>query len=148
MTDIPINKYLGTICRRGHEYKNTGKSLRHKSSAYCVECAKENLKKHTTKHYKRDVEHDDSKNADRNRTPIDVLSIKLDIPLELTKLLVGGTEKETKHNVIMFLDCIYDYGKHRVQYEERLLELKLSLARRTNGYRGRPRKESGDNVGG
>ena len=34
------NKYLGTLCKRGHEYENTGMSLRYKKNRYCVECSK------------------------------------------------------------------------------------------------------------
>lgn len=37
---IDTNKYLGTLCKRGHEYQNTGKSLRLKSNNDCVLCTK------------------------------------------------------------------------------------------------------------
>ena len=35
-----IKRYLGNICKRGHEHKNTGKTLRLRSSGDCVACAK------------------------------------------------------------------------------------------------------------
>jgi len=34
--DIPKGKYLGTLCKRGHEWENSGKSLRFRSD--CLEC--------------------------------------------------------------------------------------------------------------
>ncbi|MCP4984636.1 MAG: hypothetical protein GY928_00835 [Colwellia sp.] len=34
------NKYLGTLCKRGHDYEGTGKSLRYNSKACCL-CQKE-----------------------------------------------------------------------------------------------------------
>jgi hypothetical protein len=36
---IPENKYLGAICKHGHEYKNTGKGLRYHTSSNCTICA-------------------------------------------------------------------------------------------------------------
>ncbi len=40
---IPENKYLGTLCKRGHEYEGTGKSLRFITHG-CVLCSKEYVK--------------------------------------------------------------------------------------------------------
>lgn len=34
--------YLGTLCKRGHEYKKTGKSLRRKVNRACIKCSNEN----------------------------------------------------------------------------------------------------------
>lgn len=31
-------KYLGKLCKHGHEYQSTGKSLRRKSDRTCVQC--------------------------------------------------------------------------------------------------------------
>ncbi len=31
--------YLGRLCKYGHNFDNTGKSLRYKSSRQCVECS-------------------------------------------------------------------------------------------------------------
>lgn len=32
--------YLGSLCKRNHDYKGTGKSLRYKSKRECTECRK------------------------------------------------------------------------------------------------------------
>jgi len=41
MTDkIDDNKFLGKLCDHGHEYKNTGKTLRFKNLKRCVECCR------------------------------------------------------------------------------------------------------------
>lgn len=37
---IDENKYLGVLCKRGHEHENTGKSLRLRSTGDCILCAK------------------------------------------------------------------------------------------------------------
>lgn len=37
---IPKNKKLGQLCKRGHDYMGTGKSLRTISSSSCCECLK------------------------------------------------------------------------------------------------------------
>jgi hypothetical protein len=37
---IDDNKTLGVLCRKGHEYKNTGKSLRYKKNGDCILCVK------------------------------------------------------------------------------------------------------------
>jgi len=44
MTEIPENKYLGKLCKRGHDWNGTGKSLRYKSGA-CVKCTAETYRK-------------------------------------------------------------------------------------------------------
>jgi len=36
---IDDNKYLGKLCVHGHDYKNTGKSLRYKKFGRCIKCA-------------------------------------------------------------------------------------------------------------
>jgi len=36
--EIPEGKYLGGICKRGHDWNGTGKSLRYKTSKGCIEC--------------------------------------------------------------------------------------------------------------
>ena len=36
----PSKHYLGTLCKRGHEWENSGKSLRHLKSKNCIECTK------------------------------------------------------------------------------------------------------------
>lgn len=41
--------YLGKLCLRGHEYEQTGKSLRYKIKKTCVVCAKERSKKQRLK---------------------------------------------------------------------------------------------------
>lgn len=38
MTD-KTNKYLGRLCRRGHDHEGTGKSLRYGNRGRCVKCA-------------------------------------------------------------------------------------------------------------
>jgi hypothetical protein len=38
--EIDDNKYLGSLCKRKHNWNNTGKSLRYKSNGGCVECSK------------------------------------------------------------------------------------------------------------
>ena len=35
------NKYLGTLCKRGHNYNGTGMSLRRTSNRSCIECVAE-----------------------------------------------------------------------------------------------------------
>ena len=37
---IPENKYLGKLCKRGHDWNGTGKSLRFKSDRCCIICQK------------------------------------------------------------------------------------------------------------
>ena len=34
----PTKFYLSDLCKRGHDYQGTGKSLLRKSNANCVEC--------------------------------------------------------------------------------------------------------------
>ncbi len=51
--NIPNSKYLGKLCKGGHEYLDTGKSLYYKLGYNCVECAKLNRKKQSnTEKYK------------------------------------------------------------------------------------------------
>lgn len=38
--NIPENKYLGVLCKRGHDWQGTGKSLRYEKSHGCYECIK------------------------------------------------------------------------------------------------------------
>jgi len=52
----PDIHYLGKLCPSAHEYKNTGKSLRFKSSRGCRECANEHTKKHPEYRKKRTKE--------------------------------------------------------------------------------------------
>jgi len=42
-------QFLGRLCDRGHEYRNTGKSLSYIKSGSCVACAKENRQKAAAK---------------------------------------------------------------------------------------------------
>ena len=46
--NIPENKHLGTLCRRGHDWNNTGKSLRN-NAGNCYKCLKEYCQKHKDK---------------------------------------------------------------------------------------------------
>jgi len=39
------NKYLGTLCKRGHDYNGTGMSLRYKSKNNCVTCTNRKTEK-------------------------------------------------------------------------------------------------------
>ena len=39
------NKYLGTLCKRGHDYNGTGMSLRYNKKRRCVICHRERAKK-------------------------------------------------------------------------------------------------------
>ena len=36
--ELPPNRYLGRLCKRGHDWEGTGKSLRYSSNCGCVEC--------------------------------------------------------------------------------------------------------------
>ena len=38
--DIPDGKYLGKLCKRGHDWNGTGKSLRITENCTCVVCAR------------------------------------------------------------------------------------------------------------
>ncbi len=54
LSDFDTDKfYLGGLCKRGHEYKGMGKSLRYLSLRRCVECTRQYLKKsyHGNKEY-------------------------------------------------------------------------------------------------
>ena len=37
--EIPEGKYLGSLCKRGHDWEGTGKSLRYKGNSNCILCA-------------------------------------------------------------------------------------------------------------
>ena len=37
---ISEKHYLGPLCKRNHDYNNSGKSLRHKKYRYCLKCSK------------------------------------------------------------------------------------------------------------
>lgn len=39
-------RYLGTLCRLGHDYDNSGKSMRSEASGLCIVCAREKSKRH------------------------------------------------------------------------------------------------------
>lgn len=41
---VPGDTYLGSLCRRGHDFEGTGKTLRHKAG-HCAECNKEARKR-------------------------------------------------------------------------------------------------------
>ena len=49
MFDINIYQ-LGSLCKNGHEWKETGKSLRYIKGCTCVECNKNNQKIYHEKH--------------------------------------------------------------------------------------------------
>lgn len=51
----PEKNYLGKLCPSAHEYKNTGKSLRFKSSRGCCECANKHSREHPEYREKRKV---------------------------------------------------------------------------------------------
>lgn len=38
---ISDNKYLGSLCKRGHDWEGTGQSLRRKGNSNCIACEKE-----------------------------------------------------------------------------------------------------------
>ncbi len=44
--DIPEGKYLGTLCRRGHEWEDSGKSMRHRGGT-CIDCGRIAVYKYT-----------------------------------------------------------------------------------------------------
>jgi len=51
--DIPENKYLGKLCKRGHIWNGTGKSLRFKSSKSCIICDMERQQLSKYKKYQK-----------------------------------------------------------------------------------------------
>ncbi len=66
---IPDNKYLGTLCKRGHDWEGTGKSLRYEKQGggSCIECQnnhhkikyalnKDKYKKKTREYYRANKE--------------------------------------------------------------------------------------------
>lgn len=50
MNNINENKVLGVLCRKGHEYEDTGMSLRYKKGGRCVICKRINAKKFDSTH--------------------------------------------------------------------------------------------------
>ena len=44
--DIDI-QYVGVLCKRGHDYNSTGKSLRYRANNTCVVCAAGHSRKHS-----------------------------------------------------------------------------------------------------
>lgn len=57
MIELPPNRYLGSLCRRGHDWNGTGRSLR-RMNHQCCECAKVTSqkpeRKSKRKEYKRE----------------------------------------------------------------------------------------------
>ncbi len=45
----PKTYYLGVLCKRGHEYKNTGRSQRYKTNGCCTICTRLRVEKATKK---------------------------------------------------------------------------------------------------
>jgi len=66
----PENRYIGTLCIRGHEYLNTGKSSRYKSTGTCVVCANNNRKKANYKHSKIQRRRYNRKYREKNRVKL------------------------------------------------------------------------------
>ena len=68
LTDFDTSKFkLGTLCKRGHEYKGTGRSLRYLSS-HCIECEKSRKEYHRAYSAKyREENRDRCKEYHRNR---------------------------------------------------------------------------------
>jgi len=62
------NMYLGPRCKYGHEYNNTGMSLRYKKSKDCIECTKmRNEKyKYIEKQNNFTLKRNDERNARQN----------------------------------------------------------------------------------
>jgi len=52
--DIPENKYLGKLCKRGHDWNGTGRSLRRNNGHGCIECVKEYGMTNKIKEYKKE----------------------------------------------------------------------------------------------
>jgi len=44
--EIPEGKYLGRLCRRGHDWNGTGQSLRYKNGGKCTRCIIKNTRKY------------------------------------------------------------------------------------------------------
>lgn len=61
--------YIGILCKRGHDYNSTGKSLRYKSCRTCVVCSSEKAKKYSTtelgKHIQQEANNKFSKSNKR-----------------------------------------------------------------------------------
>ena len=50
------NTYLGSLCKRGHNFEDTGKNLRYKCNGACVECLKEHELSESQKKYQREYQ--------------------------------------------------------------------------------------------
>lgn len=71
-----MNTYLGSLCQRGHNHADTGKSLRTNSRGECVECRKLASKRYVNKHRKRhNKQSNDWLKARRKTHPIDCLCV-------------------------------------------------------------------------
>ncbi len=55
MVDILINKHLGKLCKRGHDWGGKGKSLRYNGDGKCCECVKMRLKLYYLNHKKESL---------------------------------------------------------------------------------------------
>ncbi len=56
---LPENKYLGVLCKRGHDWEGTGKSARKKRDHDCAKCAVERTQKYRKEnkdYYKKDYQ--------------------------------------------------------------------------------------------
>jgi hypothetical protein len=43
--ELAANTYLGTLCKRGHDYEESGHSVRYRGNQSCVECSRGHLRK-------------------------------------------------------------------------------------------------------
>ena len=66
---IPDNKYLGSLCKRGHDYKGTGKSLRRRVNSECYECHMTNKKTYrkTEKYKTTTIEYNQRKDVKKRK---------------------------------------------------------------------------------
>jgi hypothetical protein len=55
--EIPENKYLGVLCKRGHDYEGTGKSLKYNKGRGCCECFKMRQKEYAIIHPERSAKY-------------------------------------------------------------------------------------------
>jgi 5-methylcytosine-specific restriction endonuclease McrA len=59
LSDFDVSKFrLGKLCKRGHEYEGTGKTLRYVSNNVCIECHKLTVRKHREKNIEKYREND------------------------------------------------------------------------------------------
>lgn len=56
MTEIPIPEgfYIGKLCKKGHEFNESGGSLRYSSCNNCVECSRKKERQEYRKKYYRE----------------------------------------------------------------------------------------------